>query len=208
MAKNSAHEELQQKFKELEKENQEHKKKYEKLTKLLPEVAPINELKESEQRVLETSALLECSQAIFIHKDFEQTARSIFDSAKDLIGATAGYVALLSEDGMENEVLFLDDGGLPCTVDPTLPMPIRGLREKAYRTCKVVFENSFSNSKWMEFMPKGHVALNNVLFAPLQIEGKAQGLIGLANKPEGFTENDARMVKTFSEFAAIALRNL
>jgi hypothetical protein len=142
MTDKPAYEELQQRVKELEKENQEHKKKYEELTRLRPEDVLVNELKESEQRVLGTSALLECSQSILIHREFEQTARSIFDSAKDLIGAAAGYVALLSEDGMENEVLFLDDGGLPCTVDPNLPMPIRGLREKAYRTCKAVFENS------------------------------------------------------------------
>lgn len=57
-------------------------------------------------------------------------------------------------------------------------------------------------------MPNGHVTLDNVLFAPLKIEGKAQGLIGLANKPGGFTENDARMITAFSEFAAIALRNI
>ncbi len=208
MVKKPAHEELQERVKELEKENQEHKKKYEELTRLRPEAALLNELKESEQRMLETSALLECSQMILIHREFEQAARSIFDSAKVLIGATAGYVALLSEDGMENEVLFLDDDGLPCTVDPNLPMPIRGLREKAYRTCKAVFENSFSNSKWMEFIPNGHVTLDNVLFAPLTIEGKARGLMGLANKPGGFTENDARMITAFSEFAAIALRNI
>ncbi len=173
MVKKPAYEKLQERVKELEQENQEHKKKYEELTRLGPEAALLNELKESEQRMLETSALLECSQMILIHREFEQAARSIFDSAKVLIGATAGYVALLSEDGIENEVLFLDDDGLPCTVDPNLPMPIRGLREKAYRTCKAVFENSFSNSKWMEFIPNGHVTLDNVLFAPLTIEGKA-----------------------------------
>jgi GAF domain-containing protein len=208
MVKKPAYEELQERVKELEKENQEHKKKYEELTRLRPEAALLNELKESEQRMLETSALLECSQMILIHREFEQAARVIFDLAKNLIGALAGYVALLSEDGMENEVLFLDGGGLPCTVDPRLPMPIRGLRARSYRTGEVVFENSFSNSKWMEFMPNGHVTLDNVLFAPLKIEGKAQGLICLANKPGGFTENDARMITAFSEFAAIALRNI
>ncbi|MBW1754494.1 MAG: GAF domain-containing protein [Deltaproteobacteria bacterium] len=54
-------------------------------------------------------------------------------------------------------------------------------------------------------MPIGHVILDNVLFAPLKIEGKARGLIGLANKPGDFTENDARIITAFSEFAAIAL---
>lgn len=64
-------------------------------------------------------------------------------------------------------------------------------------TGEVVFENSFSNSKWMAFMPKGHVTLDNVMFAPLKIDGKAYGLIGLANKPGGFIENDARMATEF-----------
>ena len=178
MARKLIYEEIEQKVKELEKENQEHKKRHEDLLRLAPEVSRLYALKESEQQMLGTSALLECSQTILIHKEFEQIARSIFDSAKDLICATAGYVALLSEDGKENEVLFLEDGGSPCTVDPNLPMPIRGLREKAYLTCKAVFENSFSNSKWMEFMPKGHVVLDNVLSAPFEIEGKVLGLIG------------------------------
>ncbi len=195
MAEKPTYEELEQIVKEFEEETIKRRQAGE---------APMD----SEQRLLETSALLECSQMILIHREFEQAARVIFDLAKNLIGALAGYVALLSEDGMENEVLFLDGGGLPCTVDPRLPMPIRGLRARSYRTGEVVFENSFSNSKWMEFMPNGHVTLDNVLFAPLKIEGKAQGLIGLANKPGGFTENDARMITTFSEFAAIALRNI
>ena len=40
--------------------------------------------------------------------------------SKALIGATAGYITLLSKDGKENQVLFLDSGGLPCTGDPSL----------------------------------------------------------------------------------------
>jgi len=124
-----------------------------------------------------------------------------------LIGATAGYVALLSKDGTENELLFLDAGGLPCTVDPSLLMPIRGLREQAYRTGKIVYDNHFSKSEWTEYLPDGHVTLGNVLFAPLLVEGKAAGLLGVANKPGGFTENDARLASAFSELCAVALMN-
>jgi len=163
-----------------------------------------------QQRQEEISALLEGSSAVLEYREFQDAARAIFDSCKNLIGATAGYVALLSADGAENEVLFLDSGGLPCTVDPLLPMPIRGLREIAYRTGKVVYDNNFAKSKWMRFMPKGHVSLDNVLFAPLPIggkEGKVVGALGLANKPGGFTENDARIASAFGELALIALIN-
>ncbi len=164
-------------------------------------------LQESQQRQAEVSALLESSRAVLKYREFKDSARSIFDSCKNLIGATAGYVALLSKDGAENEVLFLDSGGIPCTVDPTLPMPIRGLRAEAYRTGKAVYRNNFSNSEWVKLMPDGHASLDNVLFAPLLIEGKAVGLLGLGNKQGGFTENDGHLATTFGELAAIALHN-
>jgi len=166
-----------------------------------------NTLQETKQRQAEVSALLEASRAILQYHDFKDSARSIFDSCKNLTRATAGYIALLSKDGTENEVLFLDSGGLPCTVAPNLPMPIRGLRGEAYRDGKAVYDNEFSQSEWMNYMPEGHVRLSNVLFAPLMMGGKVIGLLGIGNKPGGFTENDARMASAFGELAAIALHN-
>lgn len=164
-------------------------------------------LAESQQRRLETSSLLAAARAVLEYQDFEKAARAIFDISRDLIGATSGYVALLSSDGAENEVLFLDSGGLPCTVDESLPMPIRGLREKAYKLGRAVYENDFQNSKWVKYMPEGHAELHNVLFAPLIIKERAVGLLGLANKPEGFTDEDARLATAFGELVAIALLN-
>ena len=73
-------------------------------------------------------------------------------------------------------------GGLPCTVDPSLPMPVRGLCAEAYNSGKVAIENDFAKSDWKKFMPEGHVQLTSVLFAPLTIEGRVVGVIGLANK--------------------------
>ncbi len=86
-------------------------------------------------------------------------------------------------------------------------MPIRGLREEAYRSNQAVFLNDFMNSHWVDFLPEGHVVLRNVLFAPLVIEGRTVGVIGLANKPEDFNENDAILATAFGELAAIALEN-
>ena len=164
-------------------------------------------LQEARQHEAEISALLEGSRAVLAHSDFETAARSIFDSCKHLIGATAGYVALLTEDGTENEVLFVDSGSAPCTVDPTLPMPARGLREETYRSGKIAYENDFPDSEWTRFLPEGHASLDNVLFAPLVVKGITVGLLGLANKPGGFTENDGRLASAFGELAAIALFN-
>lgn len=159
------------------------------------------------RREREIKALLEASRAVLEQNDFAETARAIFDHACDVTGASSGYIALLTPDGRENEVLFLESGGATCTVDPDLPMPIRGLREVAYRECRTVFDNHFSESDWNDFLPAGHVRLKNVMFAPLIINERAQGLMGLANKPNDFTERDVEMAAALGEFAALALKN-
>ena len=96
------------------------------------------------------SILMEAFRYIPLCKTFEDAAKEIFEQCKRLTGAQSGYVALLSENGEENEVLFLDAGGMPCDVDPSLPMPIRGLREIAYNTKEVSYDNAFAESPWMK----------------------------------------------------------
>jgi PAS domain S-box-containing protein len=164
-------------------------------------------LDESRQHQAEILALLDGARQVLEQHSFEDTARSIFDICKHLTGATAGYVALSSRDGKETQVLFLDPGGLPCTVDPELPMPIRGLRGQVYQSGRVAYENDFQSTQWVLYLPEGHVGVDNLLFAPLVVGGQVVGLLGLANKPGGFTENDARLTGAFGELVAIALHN-
>ncbi len=185
---------------------------------LLLMISDITELKAAKQQLdqsladarlfeKELQALLKGARAVLEQTDFATTARKVFDICSETIGSTSGYVALLSDDGEENEVLFLEAGGLPCSVDPELPMPIRGLRETAYRTNSTVYDNDFMNSKWLKYMPKGHVRLENVMFAPLVVNKKTIGIMGLANKNKDFTQDDAKIAGGFGELAAIALQN-
>ena len=164
-------------------------------------------IQEASMREKELHSIMNGSKSVLEQKGFTESARAIFDHCKNLIGATSGYVALLSDTGEENEVLFLEAGGLPCDVNPNLPMPIRGLRAEAYHSNKAVYHNDFMNSEWIDFMPKGHVILKNVMFAPLVINEKTVGIIGLANKATDFNDNDAKMANGFGELAAIALQN-
>ncbi len=164
-------------------------------------------LGQSRRYASECKALLDASKSVIQTDDLEHAARRVFDICAGLLGATAGYVALLSEGGEANDVLFLESGGRECTVDPDLPMPLRGLRNEAYTLGRVVYDNDFSNSPWMAFMPEGHATLDNVLFAPLKMRGRTVGVMGLANKPGPFTDEDARMAAGFSEIASFALHN-
>ena len=155
----------------------------------------------------EISVLLENYRSMLTHHRFIDIARTLYDICSTLIGSTAGYVALLDETLVVNEILFLDAGGLPCSVDPELPMPVRGLRAEAYRNTKTVYHNNFADSKWTDLLPEGHVKLNNVLFAPLVLEGRAVGVMGFANKPKDFSESEAKLASLFADCVAEILNN-
>jgi|GEM_PF-600783 len=155
----------------------------------------------------EIKALLDATRALLEHQDLERSARGVFAPFKELIGAGAGFVSLLSEDGSGDEVLFLDAGPRYCSVPVSGPIPIQGLRARAYRTGQVVYENDFHESVWTRFVPKGQARLENVMFSPIAIRGEVMGLIGMANKPGGFHDDDARLAQAFGELAALGLLN-
>jgi PAS domain S-box-containing protein len=156
-------------------------------------------------REQQTRDLLAAARAIMEYSEFKVVARRLFDTCCRMTGAVSGYVALLDKDN-NNKVLFLESGGLPCDVDLSLPMPIQGLRAVAYSEKRVVFENDFMNSPWVELMPKGHVDLRNVLFIPLIVDKEAVGLIGIANKPSDFTEEDVQIAGAIGDMASVCLQ--
>lgn len=147
-----------------------------------------NALSESKQRYSEISALLEGTRTVLESHDFNTAARSLFDSCKGLVGATAGYVSLFNKDETGSEALFLNSGD-----NLNFNVPIGVLREIGILSGKTAFNNDVSTGEFAKFMPEGSSGLTSVLFAPLTITGKVVGLLGLANKPGGFTEKDAKI---------------
>jgi len=154
----------------------------------------------------EAAALQASCQAVLEIIDFRSAAEKIFESCKNLIGATAGFVALISEDGKGKEVLFIDVGGERCAVDADLPKPIRGMWAETQLQKKAVWHNDFTSSEWNQLVPAGHIHLGNVMSIPLILEGQTIGVLSLANKPGGFTDHDATKATAFGEIATIALR--
>lgn len=139
--------------------------------------------------------------------EFAPAARSIFDACKSLVGASAGCLALRSAEGEDGEPLFFDRGGLPGEIDPFSPMWVRELCAEACRTCRAVRENEPGRRHEPARLPPRHTAIENVLIAPLLLEGKALGWLGLANKPGDFTEEDARLASAFAELTTLAFHN-
>jgi PAS domain S-box-containing protein len=139
---------------------------------------------------------------------FEEAAEIILTACKNVINADSGYIALLSDNGNENEIVYLDSGGRQCNVDPESPMPIRGLRKKCCELKKPVYDNGYSESEWKSLLPDGHVNLDNVLFAPIIHNKDLIGLLGLADKSSGFDDEDVELSSLFAKTASVALNNL
>lgn len=161
----------------------------------------------SRQRQSEVEALLEGSRSILRHRRFEESARTIFDACRRITGAPVGYVALVNRDATQIEPVFVESGGTPGPSQPSPAIPLRGLMERAFLERRALFQNGFSPSAPGDHLPPGHIPIENVLLAPMIIEGEVIGVLALGNKPGGFTENDARMASAFSELAAVSLLN-
>lgn len=180
----------------------------EKLNENYSIIGRVKEIKNESFNTEIIESFIDASDAALAVDNFNDAARILHGYAKNTIGAKSGYIALLSPDGAENEVVFLDAGGLPCTVNPELPMPIRGLRAEAYKNQKPAYCNNFEESEWKQFIPKGHAKLENVLFAPINSNNTTVGLLGLANKPGGFNDYDAKLAQYFANLAASVLINV
>jgi GAF domain-containing protein len=190
-------------YKELEKSNNSNEKELLQLKQYMDLLQ--TSLTGTERHLHTHEAIVECVDLLLRQKKFIDIAHDIYSKCKDILGATTGYVALVDQSGKCLDVLHLDTGGLLCTVNYESPMPIRGLRKEALQKKTSLYCNKFDRSKWMRYLPKGHVQLQNVLFAPIVIEETPAGLLGFANKPKGFDQDDIRIASSFAKLAALAL---
>ncbi|MDO9530832.1 MAG: PAS domain S-box protein [Deltaproteobacteria bacterium] len=160
------------------------------------------------QRQTEITGLLEASRIVLSETSFEAAVKAIYTLCKSLTGAAAGYVALFTADGLEDQVIASDPGGLPDAVAAALPRLRREMGGEAHPLNRPVWHNDLAHSEWAGLLPAGPPGLDNVLFTPLQVRGKTVGVMSMFNKPGGFNEPDANLAAGFTEFAAIALINM
>ena len=167
-------------------------------------------LRETQDRYHEIAALMRASRAVLESRDFAETARVIFAECRRQLEASAGFMTLRSEETGDIEVLYLDSSLAGGIRPDRMPLPVTGLRAEAYRAGRTIFTNRTLQGGDRDWVPGGKAAANMIL-APLPVQGKVMGLIGLIDKPGGYTGEDARIATGFGEVAALALaqsRNL
>jgi PAS domain S-box-containing protein len=121
------------------------------------------------------------------------------------IGSASGYISFSDESLTTDKAVDPDWGGFRGVGDPSLALSLRGMRDVVCRSGQVVYSNRFSESPWSVPLPAGAAPLDNVLLAPLNFDAKTIGVLALANKPGGFTDDDARRARQFGELVASGL---
>ena len=152
-------------------------------------------------------SLLSASISVLEERKFETAVHTILDLCKKWIGPTIGYVEVSGIDRHRTERFFLESGGNIRAAEPEMSVPIVRLREKAYKTGRVTYDNVLLGSIDMGNKSEQLVRIDNMMFSPMNAQGKTIGVIGLANKEQGFSEQDADIAAASADIAAIALHN-
>jgi signal transduction histidine kinase len=87
-----------------------------------------------------------------------------------------------------------------------LPAPLRRLSTRASKG-RTVFANDLSKSTAKMPPPGRRSVPESALLAPIIIAGDVAGLVGLINKPGGFSVADSQLAEVFAEMAAVAMLN-
>jgi PAS domain S-box-containing protein len=154
----------------------------------------------------DVAALLTAARAVLENRAFTDAARAVLGACKAILDADAGLVAVRAAGDKGLEVVLLDPGSLELDVAAGLPAPLRRLSSRA---CKgqTVFANDLSKGTARITSPGRHSAPESALLTPFIIAGDVAGLIGLINKPGGFSAADSRLAEVFAEMAAVAMLN-
>lgn len=176
------------------------------------EAARARMLAELDRNNRELRALLGAATATVEGQGFPGSAVEIFEYARQATGAQSGCLALLNADGSEHQILACNSSGIQlpdcgsgecrCAVKQGSPEAVLALREQACRRKRPAFRNDFPRD---ESLPPGAFEIANFLFVPLEISGEVHGVVGLANKPGGFTESDGQTAAAFGKLMAGAL---
>jgi PAS domain S-box-containing protein len=161
---------------------------------------------ERNSRRSKAAALLAAARAVLENRAFADAARAVLGKCKAILGADAGFLALRAAGGKGFEVALLDPAGAEGD-DGGLPAPLRRLSVRA-SLGRAVFANDLSRRPAQRPSSPGRLPMpESALLAPIVIAGDVAGLVGLINKPGGFSAADRRLAEAFADMAAVAMIN-
>ncbi len=128
----------------------------------------------------------------------------------DLTQSAFGFIGLLVNDGREMDVAAIK-GFEP--LDPNFYENFRliPVRPSVFGVVITDERSNVSNDVLHDpdrvGQPRGHPPVRTFLGVPLQVGERVIGMVGVANKPSGYTADEERLLSTFANQVAVAIEN-
>lgn len=155
----------------------------------------------------EVAALLAAAHAVLESRVFADAAAAVLEACRTIVGAASGFVAVRPAEKGELQVVALAPSGLGLDAAGRLPPPLRRRVARAAREARTVFANDLSRSRAAAPPPGRRAEPESVLLAPILIAGEVSGIVGLIDRPGGFSAFDARLAEVFAEMCAVGMLN-
>jgi signal transduction histidine kinase len=156
---------------------------------------------ETRQRLAESRSLQRVTAALLQKLTLDEVLDLVRREARQVTGAAGGTVFLLEDEA------WLRDVNNDTELDPLASrIPVEGtLTGEAMLSGKPVLVNDYASPGVEARTPS--LKTESLLAVPLQVEGNPIGALNVANKPGGFTADDARVLGLLADVGAIAIES-
>lgn len=172
---------------------------------------------ESEERNHKLSqAITEATLQFLQSGDIRQMAQIMVRRSVDITGATLGFIYDLDHQDAARLLALYESAPNPdrdlfqtLGKNAALAMPKshRLMFAPVFQRATVLTNNAEVNEFCERGLPPNHPRIYSFLATPLFIGSDIVGVLGLANKPGGFTEREQVEVEAFAQTVALALQN-
>jgi len=172
----------------------------------------ITERKRSEIKIKENQKLLKCINQLF-HESLTLTRETdlvdkFLEKAEKLTGSEFSYFGELNKNGTLDNIAIIPDsnGETPISMNLLKNMELDGYWGKTITHGKSQIIND-AQTRHSAKMPDNHPQIRSFLGVPLKHGEKIMGMIALANKTNGYTNEDQTNIESLSTaFLEILLR--
>jgi len=164
---------------------------------------------QAEERREQLQALYQLALEIAELHDLQQVLDTALSYCLELTGSQFGFIGLNTPDGTAMDVVAIQ--GFQASSHFYDRFHLIPLRPNIF--ARVVLENQPVRSADAMTdpsrigQPRGHPPVQAFLGVPLRSQGTPMGMIGVANRPDAYTDEHEQLLMTYAAQVAIAIRN-
>ncbi len=175
----------------------------------------VTEIKLAEQEILTGKNVIEAINNVFQESFTSESENDVvmkcLEVAENLTGSEFGFLGEINKKGRLDDRALSPPGWARCETENAIEllkdMEIVSYWGRTIKESKSQLVNDPNSDPDKKGLPDGHPPINNFLGVPLKKGAKTIGMIALANKKGGYTNQDKKNVETLSvAFVEVLMR--